>query len=488
MFCCKSRTNMRFARKFVGYTRPVRSPWIGLLFGLLASPAAAQVPTPVTTEANKIEQGKIIEKVPCAQQPEQSYALYLPSNYSPSHSWPIVYSFDPGARGTFALQLQKDAAERYGFILAASNNSRNGPWKPQFEAAQAMVQDTHERFSIDDRRMYFAGFSGGARVAAQIALTCHCAAGVMLSGAGLPFGTSLPGDPGFVVFSAVGTLDFNYPEVIILQDKLAQATYRHWLRIFEGPHQWAPADVVDEAFAWFRIQAMQSDKSVVESQFASARNRAASLEQSGDLLDAWRQYAQIVGTYGSLLDVSVERSKVEALGKEKVVRDAAKRERSDFDEQSRLTAEISAALSGSPAAGPPDSDTSAELNDRVGMLRQRAENEKRPDRQRIYKRAVSGVFIEAMESGSQSMDQKDYHRAVRSFSYATQASPKSSWAWQNLAVAYASAGARKDAIRALQSARTVTENPASFTAWLTSEPAFDRIRSTPEFQSLLKIK
>jgi predicted esterase len=482
---------MRFARKVVGYTRPVRSRWIVLPFGLLAGAALAQVSTPVIAQVGKLEQGKIIEKVPCAQRPEQSYALYLPSNYSPSHPRPIVYSFDPGARGSFALQLQKDAAERYRFILAASNNSRNGPWKPQFEAAQAMVQDTHARFSIDDRRMYFAGFSGGARVAAQIALTCRCAAGVLLSGAGLPFGTSLPNNPGFVVFSAVGTLDFNYPEVISLRDKLAQAGYQHWLRIFEGPHQWAPADVVDEAFAWFRIEGMQSkrepvDKSVVESQFASAWKRADSLEHAGDMLDAWREYAQIVSTYGSLLDVSAERSKSETLGKEKTVRDAAKRERSDFDEQSRLTAEISAALSGSPAARASDSDTSAELNDCVGMLWQRAETEKRPERQRVYKRALSGVFIEAMESGSQFMDEKDYHRAARSFSCATQASPKSSWAWQNLAVAYASAGARKDAIRALQSARTVAENTASFTVWLTSEPAFDRIRSTPEFRSLLK--
>ena len=91
-----------------------------------------------------------------------------------------------------------------------------------------------------------------------------------------------------------------------------------------------------------------------------------------------------------------------------------------------------------------------------------------------------------MESVSQFMDEKDYHRAARSFSCASQASPKSSWAWQNLAVAYAFAGARKDALRALQSARTVAENAASFAAWLSSEPAFERIRSAPEFQALLK--
>ena len=482
---------MRFTRGVVGYTRRVSLRWTVLFSGLLASAAVAQIPAPVTAEVDKFEHGKIIEKVPCAQRPEQSYALYLPSNYSASRSWPVVYSFDPGARGSFALQLQKDAAERYGFILAASNNSRNGPWKPQFEAAQAMVQDTHEELSIDDRRMYLAGFSGGARVAAQIALSCHCAAGVLLSGAGFPFGTSPPHDSGFVVFSAVGTFDFNDPEVIPFEDKLGQAGYHIWLRIFERSHQWAPAEVMDEAFAWFRIEGMQSrlepvDKSVVGLQFADAVKRADSLAQAGDMLDAWREYVQIVSTYGSLVDVSAEQRKAETLGKEKAVRDAAKRERSDFEEQSQLTAEISAALSKSRAAGQPDSDTGAELEDRVGLLRQREETEKRPERKRIYRRALSGVFIEAMESGSQFMDEKDYHRAARSFSCASQASPKSSWAWQNLAVAYAFAGARKDALRALQSARTVAENAPSFAAWLSSEPAFERIRSAPEFQALLK--
>jgi hypothetical protein len=35
----------------------------------------------------------------------------------------------------------------------------------------------------------------------------------------------------------MGTFDFNYPEVIPLEDKLGQAGYHTWLRIFEGAHQ-----------------------------------------------------------------------------------------------------------------------------------------------------------------------------------------------------------------------------------------------------------
>ncbi len=102
----------------------------------------------------------------CAAKPDQSYALYLPSHYVPNKKWPIVYAFDPDARGEIPVKLMQDAAEHFGYIVVGSNNSRNGSWKMETEAAQAMWNDTHARFAIDDRRIYFAGFSGGARVAA----------------------------------------------------------------------------------------------------------------------------------------------------------------------------------------------------------------------------------------------------------------------------------------------------------------------------------
>jgi poly(3-hydroxybutyrate) depolymerase len=62
------------------------------------------------------------------------------------------------------------AAETYGYIIAASNNSRNGPYAVSQAAAQAMSTDVSRRFNIDPKRVYLAGMSGGARVATVIAL------------------------------------------------------------------------------------------------------------------------------------------------------------------------------------------------------------------------------------------------------------------------------------------------------------------------------
>jgi len=211
-----------------------------LLFAALsfiASPLLAQQGRAPGEKPSPLQTGVILLRVKATKQPEQSYALYLPSQYSPEKRWPIVYAFDPRARGNVPVESMKEAAERHGYILVGSNNSRNGSWKIEAEAAEAIVQDTHARLSIDDRRVYLAGFSGGARVAAQVAQVCKCAAGVLLNGAGfhpLAFDSK---DAPFAVFATVGTFDFNYPELVRTDEELEKLGYPHFLRPFEGPHQ-----------------------------------------------------------------------------------------------------------------------------------------------------------------------------------------------------------------------------------------------------------
>ncbi|MCX6953802.1 MAG: hypothetical protein NTV51_16760, partial [Verrucomicrobia bacterium] len=63
---------------------------LGLLaaLGLSLSLAAAEGMT-----------GRILGTVSCARDPAQTYALYVPSNYTPDKKWPVIFCFDPGARG-----------------------------------------------------------------------------------------------------------------------------------------------------------------------------------------------------------------------------------------------------------------------------------------------------------------------------------------------------------------------------------------------------
>jgi predicted esterase len=451
--------------------------------------AVAQQSMAPNSSPQDLQPGAVISKVSCATPSEQSYALYLPSRYTREKRWPIVYAFDPGARGSMPVELMKEAAERYGYIVAGSNNSHNGAWKPEADAAQAMFQDTHARLSIDNNRVYFAGFSGGARLASTLAQRCNCAAGVLLNGAG--FSPSFPPTAGatFSVFAAVGTFDFNYGEVVDLDATLATLRYAHALRRFDGPHQWAPASVMDEALAWFRLIAMKDgrgerDMSFVKAQAEAAENRAKSLEAGGDPYGAWKESRQAAETFDGLGEAPAFREHADAMEREKAVRDGAKREQQEFAEQSNLSANISAGLAALRQDSPNRAGTRADVERQISELRTRAEHEKSLHKLRVAKRALAGIFVQAMETGQERLEAKDISHACTYFELAAEADPDAIWPLSQLAVARALDGDRKGALDSLRRAKEKSKDPSAFSEWLNEEPAFFKFRDGPEFRAL----
>src|ERR1700681_545424 len=186
--------------------------------------------------------GQVIEKVLCAGLLGQSYALYLPSNYTPSKRWPILYAFDPGGRGRIPVTLYKDAAEKHGYIVAGSNNSQNFTNEPPERSIFAIWRDRHQRFSLDEHRTYTTGFSGGARTATMVALRCPvCAvAGVIAHGAGYPNSDKPSQKDTFLYFAAVGNQDFNWGGNSGAAAWPGRIGFTLPSGVFDGEHQWAP--------------------------------------------------------------------------------------------------------------------------------------------------------------------------------------------------------------------------------------------------------
>jgi dienelactone hydrolase len=236
--------------------------------------------------AEKFDRGVVIEKVVSAGDPTRSYALYLPTAYDPKRQFPILYCFDPAARGPIPVARFKDAAEKYGYIVAGSNNSRNGPNQPLSEIVRDLWADTHARFSIDDRRIYLAGMSGGARVAISVGFWLKDrVAGVIACSAGFP--TEIPPTTvrPFVLFATAGTDDFNNPELQSLARRLEGSAPPSRLVVFDGGHTWLPTEFALTAVEWLEIQAMKSglrDKDPATDQcHLRSRVDTGSLQRSG---------------------------------------------------------------------------------------------------------------------------------------------------------------------------------------------------------------
>jgi dienelactone hydrolase len=355
--------------------------------------AALLVPCGAFTAGTQdLQRGAIIDDVRCAADSTQSYALYLPSTYSSDRQWNLLIAFHPGARGRLMVEKYRAAAEQYGYIVAASNTSRNGPWAVSAAAAQAMWADLHQRFPIDPQRIYTTGMSGGARVAMQVALGGNNIAGVIASSAGYPDSQPRATVP-FAVFGTTGVEDFNYIEMRQLDRKL---TSPHYLAVFDGGHTLPPDAIAFEAIEWMELQAMQSgrrtkDEALLDRLLEKRRRLIAASTSATDtlhLLDA------LVSDFRGLRDVSAEANRAKDLSKQSDVKKALKRERADEDAEARMLAEISDLEAG---LGDDNRHTTAlmMLRERLSKLAKKANvEEDSPDRsqaRRVLRSITAGA-------------------------------------------------------------------------------------------------
>ena len=227
-----------------------------MLFGL-ALPAEGQDP------AAAVHVGELYDSIQSQSNPAQSYALYLPSTYTPDRAWPLLVLMDPRGRGLVPLAAIQNAAERYGYVVMSSLNtvSDNDVWKNEL-AFDAMVTDAQGALALDPRRLCVVGLSGTARVAWDFGFRLgDNVAGVLGVGAGHEQSMILPvairdyGRP-FAFFGTAGVLDFNYEELKALDARLDELDFPHHVEYFDGGHEWPPDQVFERAVEWFELQAI----------------------------------------------------------------------------------------------------------------------------------------------------------------------------------------------------------------------------------------
>jgi poly(3-hydroxybutyrate) depolymerase len=428
-------------------------------------------------EVEELAKGKVIENVICKASAGESYALYLPTAYTVKRRWPVVYGFDPRARGAVAVERFKEAAEKYGYIIVASNTSRNGSWESTAAAMRAMWQDTHARFALDDRRVYTAGFSGGARAASNIALALKGdIAGVIACGAGFPAEVAPTASIPFVFFATAGVDDFNYPEVQQLGRTLDGLGVVNRIEVFEGAHSWAPPELCAEAIAWMEIQAMKKgrrdkDEALIQQLFKGAVEKARAAEAAGAAYQAYLGYEQAAQDFKGLADVAELERKAAELKESKEVKQAVKQQREQEAEQKKRFSELGAlkaqlwnqARSATDDRLSPDGGSQAgysetrsqalsDLRRIVADLRKKSQAKESTPERAVARRTLNQFFAFSFETSQALMRSKNYTAAAANLAIDAEVMPESPYVLYNLACAYSLKGDKKQALDALRKA------------------------------------
>ena len=449
---------------------------------------------PGIAAAAELPRGTLIEKVVAAGHPDQAYALYLPSAYTPERQWPILYAFDARGKGKPVAELFQRAAETYGWIVAsswstASDVGGDKPMEGNFAAMKALWADTHARFSIDDRRVYAAGYSGTVRFACVLALTAPGSiAGVIGASAGFPFGSPPKKDNPFVFYGTYGDRDFNYYEMRDLDKTLTALAVPHRIEGFAGLHDWPPADLATRAVGWMELQAMkkglrEKSPALIEAAWAADREmaRAQAATHPADALHTW---SAMVADYAGLRDVSEAEREAAALA----ASPACQQELRQREERDRRDKEILANAPGILARASPGNEpvTVAQIAAalKIPELRKRAESAD-VEESLSAKRILSTYLGQTTSYLPQTfLAKKQYDRAIFMLALAAEIRPEAAGLWVEMAALHARKG-KSGHKKALECLHTALDRGFANPKALEREAAFAELRKEPEFREIV---
>lgn len=181
-----------------------------------------------------------------------NYAIYFPKNFDGKTPLPVLILLDPHAEGDLPVNKYAELANKYKYILVGSNVSRNGMSVNEFNKHfTSLLKEIKTRYAVNTKRMFAGGFSGGAKMAILCAEQFSDIVGVVACGASLskPISTK----PNYYFAGIIGDKDFNYLEMRQSFSMFDQYGFDYTATVFDGKHQWAPAQAFETAFVGFDI-------------------------------------------------------------------------------------------------------------------------------------------------------------------------------------------------------------------------------------------
>jgi len=312
---------------------------ITVLFSIACKPSK-------TNALAEFSTGKVYPKVQSMADTGITYALCLPESYSSGKPHAILVFFDSHGNGLLPVNLFKEDALKNGFILAGSNNSKNGMTSDQTNAIyRSLIADLSTRFNLEKKAVYLCGFSGGSRVASGAAISEGGVAGVIGCGAGWPNVNEQPKNP-FSYLGVAGEKDFNLTEMKRLDVSLDQAGFIHHLLTFDGIHQWPLKEIIPEIITWIRFDAMRQgafpvDRNLVNVFIEKNDSYAENLASRKNLPEQQQVYIKMLHYLQGLTDVAPLQKEIERLAGMKEVKEYNEKQKQLLDLENKLQAEYS---------------------------------------------------------------------------------------------------------------------------------------------------
>ncbi len=296
-----------------------------------------------------------------------------------------------------------------------------------------------------------------------------------------------PANDHFLFYVAIGDEDFNFPEIVALRRKKESSGAPYKVKVYPGPHQWAPPQIAEDALAWLELKAMQSgtkkpDPAFVQKQFDATKAEATQAAQRGDALMQYYALRELASDFKGLQNVAEFERELAQLKDSKTFKTASHDEQREVDEQQSLTATAANELAQIRTAEPDEQvGLSRHIGSMLADLRRQAHS---TGRDRIVcSRAFTQLWIQGIEAGQEEFRTGRMQQAAAYFELMSNAQPDQAWPVVLLAEAQVRAGNKKSALKSLEeAAHRGLRHPEA----LAQDPELQPLISDPAFQKIVQ--
>lgn len=438
-------------------------------------------------QTNRFEKGKIVNSI-SVQNSSETYALYLPNSFDETKLSAVVFVFDPSGNGANGMQSFIASAEKFNYILIASNNTKNGvAYEINFEITNRLFATVFSEFKVDEKQIYAAGFSGGSRLATAIAALTGKIQGVIACGAGLAINKSFtPKKEMFSFVGLVGDEDMNYQEMFNTKALLDKFEVANELFVYNDTHRWPPSEQIERAFGWLQLQAYKKnirsvDSEFVQSYFETQYTIADSLVIHNKFRSV-REYESIIQNFTPYFELKATQQKAEAIKVSPQYKDQVAERAVNIKEENKLYEKFSKVYSNDILAAKSD-DNFKWWRKELRRLDIDIENATMTPRGKMLKRLKYSIFAGAYESSMGYVYAKKYKHALYCDQLLVYFNPAQAYWYYRVAQSYARNDDFKHTIRNLKKAKEL--GLRRFQA-IEQLPLFSKFKQKKKFQKLFE--
>lgn len=394
------------------------------------------------SELTEFKVGEVTNKVP-VKNSSDTFSLYLPSTFNPNQLSSIVFVFDPGGNGSYGINVFVEAAEKYNYILVCSDATRNGrSYEENFKSANILFKTIFSTFSIDEKQIYAAGFSGGSRLASSIAALTNQFQAVIACGAGMTVNKAYkPKENMFSFIGLVGDQDMNYQEMLNTKQSLDKVNVPNELITYEDTHRWPPKRQILRAFEWLELQAYRKqirkfDRNNVNSFYRKQYSIADSLYNGKRYIRALSELKHLQNIFQYFVNTDSIQKKIKQLESSKDYKKQYNHHLHYLDLENKLFLKFSKTYKQEVLNGA-SSDNFSWWKKEINALNEMISKAKTIGEKRAYERLKFSLQAGTYESSVSYIISKDFKRALYCDQLSVLLRPTNGYFHYRLAVSYA---------------------------------------------------